>query len=135
MPNAWRVFGLLCLLAIPVEFITLWEANSGLLSKFMVLGLAVMCFLGGVQLLAFRLILDDQNISLVTWPGFKFVGYYKDIEDIRVRGTRSTLVIFRSFPASTGVNSSNVRRKVKIPASAIGPASLCEFLNSKIARR
>jgi hypothetical protein len=133
MPFAWKLFGIVCLLAIPVEVLWLWEPNSGYVSKLMVLAIAVISLIGGVELLSFRLVLDEKQISIRRWPRLGLTKSYSDISDIRVRGELSTVVIFKT-------NSSTVDRqigdgviRIKIPASAIKPARLSELLNRKIS--
>jgi hypothetical protein len=130
MPFAWKVFGFVCLLAILVELSWLREPNSGYVYKLIILTIIVITLVAGVELLFFRLILDDAQMSMRRWPGVGFVRNYSDILDIRVRGQRARIVIFRPEVSAMDPHK---KFRAKIPASAIKPAELCDFLNRKIS--
>jgi hypothetical protein len=130
MPLAWKSFGVVCLLATLVEFSWLREPNSGYIYKLIILTLIVISVVGGVEVLSFRLTLDDAQISMRRWPRIGFVRDYSDILDLRVRGQRATIVIFGPDVSAMDRHS---RIRATIPASAIEPAELCDFLNRKIS--
>jgi hypothetical protein len=133
MPLGWRIFGAACLLAIPFELVWLWDANSGYIGKLMTLIIVIVSLVGGVDLLSFRLILDDKQMSLRRWPRGGFVRSYSDILDIRLRGQRATILIFKPDSRKVDHRASGGQVRAEIPAFAITPTTLSALLKQKIS--
>src|ERR1700734_3460956 len=131
MPLAWRVFGSLFLLAIPCELLWLWKPEAGLVGKAMVAVMIAISMIAGLELLSFRLILDEQQVSLRIWPRRNLRRLYRDISDIRISEGRATSIVFDPIPRSENLGEF-CGSKLRIPASVMNPERLANFLNQKL---
>jgi hypothetical protein len=97
----------------------------------MVAVMIAISMIAGLELLSFRLILDEQQVSLRIWPRRNLRRLYRDISDIRISEGRATSIVFDPIPRSENLGEF-CGSKLRIPASVMNPERLANFLNQKL---